>query len=281
MHNAPFGSSYQSGRGDPRSGQPSALKKFPGSASPIGRGSDDARSPTGGFRQAAPGPARRDWSGESAGGAKRPLPTATADRGRVAVGGALGRPAAAGRPLGVGVRAAPGPPAPRAVVGARTAGRQAVSAPASRTAYAPAARAQPAAAAGRPGVRSAYGGAAAGGATEPEWVLEQFLYDGQPFLIDPVDDVVYTDCRVDEWPTPVGRLEGEELMELAHAGPEAALFGALDDYLKHEHVRFLDLFAEFDADGNGTLEVRLEIPYVLNLLKTPCARLESPRLDTP
>ncbi|KAK9823944.1 hypothetical protein WJX72_006570 [[Myrmecia] bisecta] len=55
---------------------------------------------------------------------------------------------------------------------------------------------------------------------------------------------------------PIAFLENDELLVAEHSGPEKSMFAALDGYLREERVRFRELFAEFDSDGSGSLDVR-------------------------
>jgi len=103
-----------------------------------------------------------------------------------------------------------------------------------------------------PGVRSGGASVAMSKRDGAEWVLEHFVHDQQPYLLDRATLKVYsTPTSEGEWPEPVGRLVGGRL----HVPPRHEdLFKALDSYLKREQIHLKAAYDRFDADHSGTLD---------------------------
>lgn len=100
-----------------------------------------------------------------------------------------------------------------------------------------------------PGMKA--GGASVSAGTDGEWVLEHFVSNGTPYLLDRQTLKVYSKpATAKDWPSPVGRLVNGQL----HAPPQADdLFKALDSYLKRERVHLKEAFDSFDANDSGVL----------------------------
>ena len=83
-----------------------------------------------------------------------------------------------------------------------------------------------------------------------EWILEDFVQDGQTYLLDRVAMKVYDKPAPEDWPEPVGRLVDGTL----HLAQTEDLFKALDSYLKREQIHLKAAFDRFDDDGNDHLD---------------------------
>jgi Ca2+-binding EF-hand superfamily protein len=85
-----------------------------------------------------------------------------------------------------------------------------------------------------------------------EWVLEHFVHNQQPYLLDRATLKVYSAPTSEkEWPEPVGRLVGGRLhVPTKHED----LFKALDTYLKREQIHLKAAYDRFDADHSGELD---------------------------
>lgn len=110
--------------------------------------------------------------------------------------------------------------------------------------------------------------AGGGEAGQDSWVLEPFVYEGHAYLLDRRTSAVYLDGGGDDqYPELVGRLGQDGRLVLRQRNVVVDLFTSLDRYLREQRVRFKDLFASFDTDHSGTLEIR-ELAQLVRQLVT-------------
>ena len=101
-----------------------------------------------------------------------------------------------------------------------------------------------------------------------EWVLEDWIYRGQTYLLDKKTMLVYAAAVGSSWPRLVGKLREGVLVEQKRINP-GDLFQRLDEFLKTRHVRLKELFDRFDRDYDGELTmqeladmIRQQMPHV-------------------
>lgn len=110
--------------------------------------------------------------------------------------------------------------------------------------------------------RSAVNVSAATTAAGLTWTLEEYRFEGNPYLLDRATMRVFEVPKGDNWPRPLGRIAGGRLRLPA---PSASFTEKLDAYLRNQRQRLDSVFAKFDKDGSGTLDTQ-EIGHMLREL---------------
>ena len=119
----------------------------------------------------------------------------------------------------------------------------------------------------RPVSSGGYAGRDSYQADSGEWVLEDFVYRGQTYLLDKKTMLVYAAVG-NSWPRLVGKFRDGVVVEQKRINP-GDLFQRLDEFLKTRQIRLKDLFDRFDRDFDGELTmqeladmIRQQLPQV-------------------
>ncbi|KAG2493237.1 hypothetical protein HYH03_008653 [Edaphochlamys debaryana] len=84
------------------------------------------------------------------------------------------------------------------------------------------------------------------------WQLQEVVWRGQTFLLDPHTQRVYQEDPGGGWPRLVGTYRNGEVV-MQDRNMAQALFETLDAYLKQQRMKAREVFAHFDAAGKGWL----------------------------